>query len=286
MNTKNIIIREITTGDISGIRNIHRSCEDPWNDIEECASWVTKRIERGFYMQAAELDGKVVGHGEWIISDEPDRKYLYLGLLQIDADYQRMGIGRKMIADGIEYAKSNGCDTLVTIPDTEDNSIEFYRKCGFKEEREIYKLEIPSEICKDYICSGKGTEKVPFEVIKHNRFLLGKCQISSRHMWEVCNEKPCSDTGRRTPAVLLEDGTYIQLSYFPEWEGGGTFAQCWAAGEDYGHILKSTLSLAYSNGRKAVELYYLEDEEAIFNGFDTCKKKKDNVELVYYIRQL
>jgi len=78
----NVKIRQMTTSesDLNGIANIHRSCEDPWNEIEECTAWITKRLERGFYIQVAEIINeqtrlsKIVGHGEWIISDEPDRK--------------------------------------------------------------------------------------------------------------------------------------------------------------------------------------------------------------------
>lgn len=105
--------------DIEGICRIHRSCSDPWQDVEEGTSWVTHRLSRGFYIQVALLDGLVVGHGEWIVSDEPAGKYLYLGVLQVDADYQRQVIGRKMIEDGARYAAGQGCSSLVTIPEND-----------------------------------------------------------------------------------------------------------------------------------------------------------------------
>ena len=87
---ENIKIRQMTISesDINGIANIHRDCEDPWKETEECTAWITKRLERGFYIQAAEFNEKIVGHGEWIISDEPNKKFVYLGMLQIDKDYQ------------------------------------------------------------------------------------------------------------------------------------------------------------------------------------------------------
>lgn len=275
-----IIIRNITLSDIPDIMHIHRSCEDPWREEDTCTAWISKRIDCGFYMQAAVVDEKVVGHGEWVISDEPDRKYLYLGMLQIDDDYQYRGIGRKMIADGIKYAKTHGCDFVVTLPETDNTSIEFYKKCGFHEGRELYTLKIRTEDYKDYAFSGKIIEKVPFEVIKEKKFLFEKCQISSHHMWQVQNEIPSTDTDRCNPAItLLDDGSYIQLSYFPKW-GDGAFMACWSNGENYDHLIKSALAFAHSYGRDSLEFYYLEDED-VFGGFNVYEKRRDNVELIY-----
>ena len=279
----NIKIRDITTSeeDINGMLQIHRNCQDPWNEREECISWISKRIERGFYLRLAEVDGKIVGHAEWIISDERDSKFLYLGMLQIDEDYQKKGIGRAMIADGIEYAKKNDCPTVVTMPDMEDNADIFYRKCGFIDVRKHYNAKMETAKYKDYKFEKTIIDKVPFSVIKEKRYIFGKGQISARHMWEVYNEKPSTDD-RLSPAILLPDGTYIQLGF---WEGGdGGYLMIWSNSTDYENIIKSALSFGYSLGLHHLDFDYLEDEESFLDGFDVYEKKQeDDFEQAYYV---
>ncbi|MCL2775611.1 MAG: GNAT family N-acetyltransferase [Oscillospiraceae bacterium] len=207
----NIKIRNATASesDIAGIVYLHRESDDAWDNIRECTVWISKRLERGFYIRLAEIDGKIVGHAEWIISDEPDRKFVYLGMLHIDEDYRRKGIGRAMVADGVEYAMKNNCTLIVTSPDTETGAAIFYRKCEFRDGRNQYSAHMLTEPYKDYKFEKTILDKVPFSAIKEKRFVFGKGgQFSSRHMWEVHNEKPSTDTNRRTPAILLQDGTY------------------------------------------------------------------------------
>ena len=88
----NIKIRLVTTSesDLNGIVGVYKSDDwAPWSKLDECTAWITKRLERGFYIQVAEVDGKIVAHGEWIITNEPERKFLYLGMLEINENYQQ-----------------------------------------------------------------------------------------------------------------------------------------------------------------------------------------------------
>ncbi|MCL1859054.1 MAG: GNAT family N-acetyltransferase [Oscillospiraceae bacterium] len=284
-NVKIIKIRQATASesDLNGIVNVYRGQSIPWGNITDCTSWVTKRLERGFYIQVAEIDGKIVGHGEWIISDEPDRKFLYLGMLEIDKDYQRKGIGRAMIADGIEHAKKNNCVEAVTSPDMETGADIFYRKCGFKDGRKQYILHIKTEEYRDYKFEGTKIEKVPFSVIKEKRFVFGKGgQFSSRHMWEVMNEKPSVDVNRRTPAILLSEGTYIQIHTWENANVGSLYV--WTNNINYSEIIKSALSFGYSLGMKHIDFEYLEDEESFLDGFEVHDRHAPgDFEQIYYI---
>ena len=267
----NIKIREMTASesDLKGIANIHRDCTDPWGNIEECTAWITKRLERGFYIQVAEFDGKIVGHGEWIISDEPDRKFVYLGMLQIDKDYQRKGIGRLMIADGIEYAKKNNCELIITIPDMDENADIFYRKCGFKDERKSHSLKILTEPYKDFKFAYISIDKVPFSAIKEKRYIFGKGQLCARHMWEVYNEKPSTDD-RFAPAILLPDGTYIQIDVTH-----GGYLMIWSNSTNYSDMIKFALSFGYFLGLPHLNFDYLEDEETFLDGFEVYDKEQE-----------
>lgn len=283
----NIKIRQATASesDINGIVHVYRGQSLPWSNIKDCTSWTTKRLDRGFYIRLAEVDGNIVGHGEWVISDEPDRKFLYLGMLEIDKDYQRKGIGKAMIADGIEHAKKNNCTQAVTSPEVEDGADIFYRKCGFVDGRRQYGCKILTEPYKDYKFEGAKLDKVPFTAIKERDFVFGKeGQYSSRHMWEVMNEKPSVDVDRRTPAILLSDGTYVQIHTWEGNNGGGLYI--WANSENYGEIIKSALSFGHSVGMRDFSIGYFKDEEDFLDGFEVYDKKQESdFEQIYYINE-
>ena len=249
--------------DLDGIVHIYKpDDEGPWRKPVECEAWISKRLERGFYIRLAEVGGKIVGHAEWIISDEPDRKFVYLGMLEINENYQRKGIGRAMIADGIEYAKKNNCPIIVTSPDTETGAEIFYRKCGFTDARKHYNLKMLTEKYKNYKFDKINIDKVPFLAIKEKKYIFGKGQFCSRHMWECYNEKPSTDD-RLAPAILLPDGTYIQLGY---WEGDdGGYIMIWSNSENYGDIIKSALSFGYSLGIECQVKCNKENEKEISN---------------------
>jgi GNAT superfamily N-acetyltransferase len=283
----NIKIRQATAteADFNGITGVYKPDDEaPWSKPDECRAWISKRLERGFYIQLAEIDGKIVAHGEWVISDEPNRKFLYLGMMEVNEAYQRKGIGRAMIADGLEYARKNNCTQAVTMPGMETCADIFYRKYGFKERRKHYSAQIETAGYKDYEFEKISLDKVPFDAIKEKKFIFGKAQFSSRHIWEVHNEKPSTDD-RLTPAILLPDGTYIQIGY---WEGSdGGFTMIWTNSTNYSDIIKSALSFGCSLGLHHLDFHYLEDEENFLDGFELLDKKyEEDFEQIYYIKEL
>ena len=285
MNNVKIRLATATEADYHGITKIYKpDDEGPWKEYEGCKAWISKRLERGFYIQVAEIDGKIIAHGEWIISDEPDRKFLYLGMLEVNEDYRGKGVGRLMIADGIAHAKKNNCSQAVTSPDMDNRADIFYRKCGFIDGRKYYTSKILTKPYKDYKHEGINLDKVPFLAIKENKFIFGKGQFCSRHMWEVYNEKPSNDTDRLSPAILLPDGTYIQLGYWKIDEGCSILV--WSNSTDYNNIIKSALSFGYSLGLRHLDFDYLEDEEVFLDGFEEYDKtQEDGFEQIYYLRE-
>ena len=272
-----LVIRKATMNDIKGIQNIHRNCNDPWDNETECRSWVEKRLDRGFYIQVAVLNNRIVGHGEWIVSDEPTNKFLYLGLLQIDSDYQKQGIGRAMLNDGQYYARQNGCKSIVTIPDKETGSISFYRKCGFTHGRNIKQIKIPTIKHTDYNSNNKRIDHVPFSIIKELPFIFGLSQISSRHMWEVCNEPPKSDD-RLTPAIRTAEGDFVQFSYYKPSDTG--LVLCWSPSNDIDRLLKNILCFGYECGLKQAKFSFFEQYEHFFSGLSTTIVNDPDIELL------
>jgi ribosomal protein S18 acetylase RimI-like enzyme len=272
-----LVIRKATLNDIKGIQNIHRDCDDPWHNETECKNWVEKRLDRGFYIQVAVLNGKVVGHGEWIVSDEPDKKFLYLGMLQIDSDYQRQGIGRAMLSDGQYYARQNGCSSIITIPDNDTGSVSFYSKCGFTQGRKIKQIKVPTMMYTGYDPYNKRIDFVPFSVTKELLFIFGLSQISSRHMWEICNEPPKGDD-RATPAIKTAEGDFVQFSYYEPSDTG--LVLCWSASNNTDRLLINILGFGYECGLKYVTFIFFEQYEHFFNRLNTEVVDNTDIELI------
>ena len=137
-----IIIRNINLEtDIQGIREAHGD-DDHWGSDEVCFGSTQTSLENGFFIQVATYNDKIVGHAEWVLSDELYHRFLYLGMLQIHESYQKRGIGTKLIESGALYAKEKGCTFLRTMPDEESGSISFYEKNGFIQTNSNNTLEL------------------------------------------------------------------------------------------------------------------------------------------------
>ena len=83
-----LLIREATINDCDGIQSVHMGTPGPWANTDECVPWVSKRIERDYYVHVAELDGQIVGHAEWVENHDINGKFFYLCVMQIKDDYQ------------------------------------------------------------------------------------------------------------------------------------------------------------------------------------------------------
>lgn len=259
MNKTNV--RKATLNDVEAIRNIHRDCDDPWHTKEECLAWIENRLDRNFYIQSGIFNNKIVGHGEWIISSEPDNKYLYLGMLQIDANYQKKGIGREMVNDGLLHAKIHNCKYISVICDADD-PIEFYKKCGFKENKKIMVSTLSTlNALKDN--DYEMIESVPENVVNEVFFKFGYAQVASRHMWEVCNRKPKTDQTRCTPAMTYNNNDYIQLSYYEENKSG--MVLCWSNSSNFKKLINASLYLGKINGLEELNFYFKNKACQFFN---------------------
>lgn len=258
----NILVRAAIIDDWLGIRHVHRNCDDPWHNEDECQAWIAKRIERGFYIQVAECDGKIVGHGEWNVSDEPNVRMFYLNMLQVDTDYQCSGIGRAMIEDGMVHAKINNCSVMVTIPESDNNSYLFYEKCGFVKRRIIKKCDIPTKA--NSFRKYTRVSEVPFSIVSEMPYIFGLSQISSQFMWEICNRKPETDD-RYTPAIVINDTTFVQLLY--SHESDSSLVLCWSKLEKKENLIESILSFGDECGLKYLTFRFFEENEPFFRNY-------------------
>ena len=190
---------------------------------ENCFNSQKTRLENSFFIQVAVCGDKIVGHAEWIISDEPAHSFLYLGMLQVHEDYQKRGIGIKFMESGVAYAKENGCDFLRTMPNEESGSLIFYEKNGFKRTKDsnsTLKLKTIEKSAENAV----RIDKVPFAAVKTLPFVIGLYQHASSHMWNVFNAQ--SESDNRTVSSYKIGESYINIGAFEPAECASV--TCWS----------------------------------------------------------
>ena len=161
-----ITIRPATLADATAISAVHCSTVDEWRNPytrqpadeatldlfgrwynggdwmsgETCAIHLNGLLLDGHLPLVAETDGDgvstddsvIVGEAEYYVNREPAPfgPYLHLSVLYIHRDWQGQGVGRALIAAGVEHARTLGCHALTTQPESEMTG--FYRRVGFE----------------------------------------------------------------------------------------------------------------------------------------------------------
>lgn len=211
-----IEIRPAALDDIPGIVEIEAGEEGPWGDPDSCYSWTKKRLDRGFTIRIAFLNGAPAGHAEWIQSDEPGDRAFYLGVLQVKRSLQHRGVGRAMMAEGEAEARRRGCGRVTLIPDMDTGADIFYEKLGYRRARTLLEAKIASQPGANF----EWVDAIPQAVVSEKRFVAGLIQTASRHMWELAEHPPSPRNVRRAAIP----GGYVALMWF---EGRMPYALAW-----------------------------------------------------------
>jgi GNAT superfamily N-acetyltransferase len=256
-----IIIRNVDINtDIQGIREVHGD-DEHWGSDEACFSSTKSSLENGFFIQVAVCGGKIVGHTEWVISDEPKHKFLYLGIMWIHKDYQKKGIGTKLLDSGVEYARANGCSFLRTMPETETGSDVFYEKSGFVYTKNNSTLKIGTT--SDSPNSAVRIDKVPFSVVKSLPFIVGLYQHASAHIWKCYNVQ--DEYNKRTAAAYKIGGGYINIDAFKPTDCASV--GCWSE-KITPALIAEILAVGGGLGYKYLNFCILSENLPCFSTFD------------------
>ena len=91
----------------------------------------------------AEDEGKIIGTATLLL----ERKFIHAGGIVghienvvVKKEYQRQGIGGKLVAHAIVYAKENACYKVIL--DCSEQNVSFYEKFGFKKHEICMRLDL------------------------------------------------------------------------------------------------------------------------------------------------
>ena len=174
MNAKIVIRSEIDT-DVNAINDVtvaaFRSLEIS-NHTEQFIIDALRASKALTISLVAELEGRVIGHIAFspVTISDGTRNWYGLGPVSVLPEYQRQGIGKALVLEGLSRLKAlnaNGC-CLVGHPD-------YYRKFGFKNIPGLVVEGVPPEVFFALSFNGhfpKGT------VIFHEGFKADGRQVS------------------------------------------------------------------------------------------------------------
>lgn len=272
-----VLIRNVDLQtDIQGIREAHGS-DEHWGSDQACFMSGKTSLENGFFIQVAVCDERIIGHAEWVVSDEPDCRFLYLGMLQIHEEYQKRGIGTKLIESGAKYAKDNNCAFLRTMPGIESGSIYFYQKCGFtqtKDSNSTLKLKTANTPAQNAV----RIDKVPYVTVKTLPFVIGLYQHASAHIWKVYNAQHEYDDRKVSSFVIGE--SYINIGAFEPTERASV--TCWSK-QITPALIKEILAVCGSLGYKYLSLCVLSEAVPCFETFDYEMSEEHDIFMERYI---
>ena len=166
-----IVIRPATLADAGAISAVHCSTVDtwrnpvtrqatdyaaldlfgrwynggPWMSPDLCAIHLNALLLAGHLPLVAVVENQVIGEAEYFVNHEPEPfgSSLHLSVLYIHKHWQRRGIGGQLIDVGVEYARTLGCITMTTQPESE--AMDFYQRAGFRPWRRAKEMQIKTQ---------------------------------------------------------------------------------------------------------------------------------------------
>jgi putative acetyltransferase len=167
MNLK-IVIRSETDADVSAITDVTVAAFKTLEISNQTEQFIIKALRAAGALTlslVAEIDGRVVGHIAFspVTISDGTKDWYGLGPVSVLPEYQKQGIGKSLINEGLSMLKQlggQGC-ALVGHPN-------YYKRFGFKNFPELVHEGVPQEV----FLALPFNEKVPQgTVVFHEGFL-------------------------------------------------------------------------------------------------------------------
>lgn len=159
----------------------------PWMDPKALQLHWGHIDRTGIVPLVAELDGKVVGHLDVVITYEPFLgSFLYLDVLMVHKAYRRKGIATALILEAEKLARKEGVEAMIVEApvDPDRPNSRLYHKLGFKKQYELHRIEINCKRAqwpKDmHIKSIPRYQRAPLE----DHDMICRVQNVSVNMWD------------------------------------------------------------------------------------------------------
>ena len=146
MTTKKIVIRDETKADAAVITEVTVAAFETMDISNHTEQFIIEalRSARALTLSlVAEVDGRVVGHIAFspLAVSDGTKNWYGLGPVSVLPEYQRRGIGKALIQEGLSRLKNlnaKGC-CLVGHP-------QYYRKFGFQNVTDLVHEGVPQEV--------------------------------------------------------------------------------------------------------------------------------------------
>ncbi|ORL83485.1 GNAT family N-acetyltransferase [Prescottella equi] len=137
-----MLIRDATTGDLTGILEIHNEAianstaiwDETLADLDERRRWLDDRRANGFPVLVADVDGAVAGYASYgVWRAKSGYRYTVENSVYVHVDHHRRGIATALMTALIERARAGGIHVIVaSVESSNTTSIALHERFGFR----------------------------------------------------------------------------------------------------------------------------------------------------------
>jgi len=140
-----MIIRKEIQSDVGAISDITKAAFEnhPYsNNTEQFIINALRAANALTFSLVAEIDGKLVGHIAFspVTFSDGSENWYGLGPISVLPDYQKQGIGTRLVNEGIGLLKDLGTEGCVLVGDPN-----YYERFGFRSPNELTHEGVPQE---------------------------------------------------------------------------------------------------------------------------------------------
>jgi putative acetyltransferase len=144
--TPKIVIRRETEADVDAIRDVTVSAFKTLAISNHTEQFVIAALRAAKFLTVslvAEIDGRIAGHIAFspVIISDGTRNWYGLGPLSVVPEYQRQGLGKALIEEGLSRLRSLNAEGVCLV-----GHPEYYKKFGFKNVPGLVHEGVPQEV--------------------------------------------------------------------------------------------------------------------------------------------
>lgn len=152
--TKPMIIRPERPADAVSIRTLTEAAFEGVEHSHQTEGAIVDALRQGSALSVslvAELDGRIIGHVAFspVRIDGESCGWFGLGPVSVLPGFQRNGVGKALIGEGLRQLKGLGARGCVVLGDPA-----YYRKFGFTSDHGLRYGEVPAEYFRSLLLSG------------------------------------------------------------------------------------------------------------------------------------